>query len=43
LTFAKSELPEGLTITQNNYLPVSEERVVSKAINHLEKDSEIDE
>jgi hypothetical protein len=43
LTFLKSELPEGLTISQNNYLPVSEERVLSKAINHLEKDSYIDE
>lgn len=29
-------------MSHNNYLPVSEERI-SKAINHLEKDSDIDE
>jgi len=29
-------------MSHNNYLPVSEERI-SKAINHLEKESDIDE
>jgi hypothetical protein len=29
MTFIKSSLPEGLTMSHNNYLPVNEERVVS--------------
>ena len=40
LTFAKSTLPEGLTLSHYNHVPENAGMVVSEAINHLGKESE---
>ena len=40
LTFAKSTLPEGLTLSHYNHVPENNDKVVSEAINHLGKESE---